>query len=184
MRAAGARGNVRRNSDVLECMRMKRRQLSRRGGERRNRRDERGCASWIVRAGRRCGEARRGVVPLAGHHGHHRAVMRTVPPAAGRQAGIVAGLERSRERPQPEEQQQQDGENTPHLTPMLHDKCAGAHYLGAFFANIGRRRSGIIDSCSGSSLFHRTKEIFRCLKKTVLHLPSVLCALPSSVLER
>jgi len=55
------------------------------------------------------------------HLHRHRAVMRSVPPAASRQTRVIAGRERPRQGPQPEEQHQQNGESAPHLTRMLHE---------------------------------------------------------------
>jgi hypothetical protein len=89
-------------------------------------------------------------------------VVRAVPAATGRQVGVVAGFKRGRERAEAEEQHKQDGKDAPHLTEILHDECVDAHFLGPLrgilSGHIGSMRSGIIDSCSGSSTFPCMKE--------------------------
>ena len=78
--------------------------------------------------GCRRGEGWRGAdCPLqCGHHVlAHGAVMRTMAPAAGRQAGVAAGLKQTLQRAEGEEQHHQDREGTPHLTRCY---TFSAHY--------------------------------------------------------
>lgn len=65
---------------------------------------------WEHRACQRCRQHRRRTRRLLSHHRchlhGHRAVMRSMPPAAGGQTRVVARFERPRQGPQPEKQNQ------------------------------------------------------------------------------
>ena len=96
----------------------------RRYRQRMRRHQHRKRGSVIERAG--SGAEKLGVGSMPGRpHGHqlgvHRAVVRPVPPATGRQAGILAAVDQGRQRTQPEEQDQENGEAAPHLHFMLAD---------------------------------------------------------------
>ena len=81
-------------------------------------------------------------------------MMRTVSAAAGRQARIViAGWEYGRERPEPEEQNQENGDSTPHLEPMLHDRLAIKEHVSR--GQVSSVISGAIKNARGKC---------RCLK--------------------
>jgi hypothetical protein len=48
-------------------------------------------------------------------------MVRSVPPAAHRQARVSAAVDQGRQWPEPEKQDQKNGEAAPHLKPMLPD---------------------------------------------------------------
>ncbi len=79
----------------------------------------------VKRAGRGRNQYRlRACRSLRHHRRHphrHRAVMRSVTTAAGRQAQVVTGFERPRQGPQSEVQNHENRDPAPHLISMLHD---------------------------------------------------------------
>jgi hypothetical protein len=54
--------------------------------------------------------------------------MLSVPPAAGRQACVIAALEGNPKRDHPEEQDQEDGEAAPHVDSMVHELYPGLQH--------------------------------------------------------
>lgn len=51
----------------------------------------------------------------------HGAVVRSTPPAAGRQSWVIAAFDRRRDWSQREEEDQEDGEAAPHVNSMVHE---------------------------------------------------------------
>ncbi len=111
-----------------ECLRSRNRQASRRGRQRRRRHwggNRRAREPGAMR--RRC-ERGRGAGGCLFRR-HHRAVVRAVAAAAGRQARFLAGWKQYRERSQPEEQNQQDANNSPHSGLIL-PKLSRLRHMG------------------------------------------------------
>ena len=85
------------------------------------------CSAWVVWAGERSGKSRR---PIRRHHRPHRghvhgAMVRPMPPAAGRQVHVLAAVDQRRQGHEPEHQHQDNGEAATHLTLMVHDSSLG-----------------------------------------------------------
>lgn len=112
------------------CLRHQSRQPRGHGNQRRDGRQDCCRGAGVIRAGERRGKGRPGIgLRLRRGHLHgHGAVVRSVPPAAGRQSGVVAGFERGRKRPEPEEQDQEDGKSAPHLQLMLHERSLSSPF--------------------------------------------------------